>query len=384
MPRIAVVLTTINIPTVMPEYIANARKYGHKDIFFVIIGDRKTPSGCGDYLRGLKSEYPIHYLDEQQQIEWLKGYPASLAELIPWNSVQRRNLGYLLAAEKGADVLIAIDDDNIPDPESDYFGHHSLAGKTARLSTVSTDDGWYNSCDLLLMQKRTDRKVYHRGYPICRRWNDHHPQWTQRPDFWKAKVRVNVGLWTEDPDVDTVTRLEQPVEVKGIHQPKRKFFLAPGLWAPFNSQNTAFDAEMLPAMFLITLRSTQRGVLAGNNNFRYDDIWMSYFLKAVIDQVGGGVVVGPPHVRQVRNPHDFLVDLEKELYPMQLTNRFPDLLPRLKLTKGNAFDCYAELADQLEPLSQEVGYDSYAQQVFRETVTGMRIWLEVLEKKSLS
>ena len=336
MPRIAVVLTTINQPTVIQDYVENGRHYGHKDLVFIIVGDKKSPAGCEEYLAGLRSEYPIHYYGPDAQKDWLKPYP-KLDELIPWNSVQRRNLGYLMAAQQGAEIIVAIDDDNIPLLEYDYFGGegHGLVGSSSRLPVVTTDDNWFNSCSLLINEP--DRTVYHRGFPICQRWTDHNPRWADSSE--PMPVRVNVGLWLEDPDVDTITRLEQPFTVTGIHLPRRQFFLAPGLWAPFNSQNTAFDIGLLPAMFLITLRSTQRGVLVGNNNFRYDDIWMSYFLKRVIDQVGGGVVIGPPHVRQARNPHDFLVDLEKELYPMQLTNRFPQLLPQLKLSSTGAFEC---------------------------------------------
>lgn len=377
MPRTAVVLTTINQPSVIQDYLENARHYGHQDVFFVIIGDRKSPAGCGEFLTGLKSELPIQYLGVAEQQAWLRDYP-QLDELIPWDSVQRRNLGYLLAAQQGADIIIAIDDDNVPLLEYDYFGQHGAVGQTLEVPVVQSSDGWFNSCSLL--ESQPPRSVYHRGYPVCQRWNQQELSW----DSWRAQVRVNIGLWLEDPDVDTITRLEEPFTVTGIHQADRKFFLSPGLWAPFNSQNTAFDVALLPAMFLITLRRTQRGVLQGNNNFRYDDIWMSYFLKKVIDQVGGGVMIGPPHVKQARNPHDYLVDLEKELYPMQLTNRFPALLPALKLSADNPFACYAELADQLPALSQELGYDQYAQSVFQETADGMRVWLEVIQKMSLS
>lgn len=374
------------MPTVIKDYVENARHWNHKDIFFVIIGDRKSPeTGCEEFLAGLDSEYPIHYFGVQAQKRWLKPYKA-LKKLIPWNSVQRRNLGYLIAAQRGAEIIIAIDDDNIPLLEYDYFGYHGQVGEVLSADVVSSSDNWFNSCSLLVTEPH--REIYHRGFPISRRWT--YPEIKVQADY-SARIRVNVGLWLEDPDVDTVTRLEQPFIVSDVREPRNQTFFARGLWGPFNSQNTAFAADLLPAMFLITLRKKTRGMLKGNRNFRYDDIWMSYFLKKVIDQekeidgVAGGVLIGPPHVKQLRNPHNYLLDLEKELYPMQLTDRFPALLDALKLSASKPFDCYAELADQLHSTAkeQELGYDKRALKVFKDVAGGMKIWLDTLQQMSL-
>ena len=373
MPRIAVVLTTINLPGVLAEYAANARHYGHIDIFFVVVGDRKSPPECGAFLATLTQEYPLEYLGLEEQAHWLKPHP-SLDRLLPYDSVQRRNLGFLVAVERGAEVLISIDDDNVPLLEYDYFTEHATVGQRIEAPQVDTSSGWFNSCSLL--ENEPDRLIYHRGYPQCQRWLEQHVTWTEG----RSEVLVNVGLWLEDPDVDTVTRLEGPLRVNAVAQPHQRLLLASGLCCPFNSQNTSFAASLLPAMYLIALRHTHRGVLSGNNNFRYDDIWMSYFLKKVVDRVGGSVAIGPPHVRQLRNRHDLLLDLEKEVYPMQLTDRFPQLLPRLELSACDPFGCYAELADQLPQEAAEIGLPEPDVAVFRETSEGMKVWLEVVER----
>ena len=41
--RTAVVVTTINPPEVAKAYAVNAGQFGHKQIGFIVIGDRKTP-----------------------------------------------------------------------------------------------------------------------------------------------------------------------------------------------------------------------------------------------------------------------------------------------------------------------------------------------------
>jgi hypothetical protein len=63
------------------------------------------------------------------------------------------------ALEKGADVIIAVDDDNIPLPEYDYIGEHGVVGKSLECNTVSSSSGWFNTCSLL--QTDTGRRFYH-------------------------------------------------------------------------------------------------------------------------------------------------------------------------------------------------------------------------------
>jgi hypothetical protein len=365
------VLTTINLPTVLEEYQKNAHHYGHHNILCVVIGDRKSPAQSKEYVAGISSpDFEIHYLGVAEQEEWLRPYPG-LSRLLPYDSVQRRNIGYLVAAELGAEVLISIDDDNFPLLDYDYFGEHGLVGSTFAGASLNTTSGWFNSCSLL--DTEPSRPIYHRGYPISQRWKDGERVWGQ----CQSELLVNVGLWLGDPDVDTITRLEQPLVVTGVQHARRRFALAPALAAPFNSQNTAFHVKLLAAMFLPTVNDHER-MLRGNNNFRYDDIWMSYFIKLICDHLQGVVAIGPPHVRQDRNAHDYLLDLEKEMFPMRMTDRFPQLLPRFVLKGQDAFQCYGEIADQLPALAKQVHYAPSEVAVLTETAQGMRVWLEAV------
>ena len=102
----AIVLTTINIPRVLEKYIDICRKYDHKDVVFIVVGDRKSPPETSSYLDSLQG-YEVIYLSIQKQEEWLKKMPA-FRDFLPYDSVERRNIGYLYAAEVGADVIISI------------------------------------------------------------------------------------------------------------------------------------------------------------------------------------------------------------------------------------------------------------------------------------
>ena len=374
--QLAIVITTINVPIVIEQYIANFNKYGRKNVEFIIVGDLKTPLEVEAYIKRINSsDFPCIYLDVSEQERILRRVP-EFAEFIPYNTVQRRNVGYLYAAERGADAIISIDDDNWPLDEFDFAGAHSIVGETMELDSEASSNGWYNSCSRLVSEP--PRRFYHRGYPVSKRWQDENIQGGMQ----RGKVMVNIGLWLDDPDVDTITRMEEPFTVTSVKEPKRCFAVAPGTLLPFNSQNTAFHRDILPLMYLITLPSGCEP-LRGNNNFRYDDIWMSFFAKLVIDHMGGLVVIGPPHVRQARNPHDYMLDLRKEILPMEMTNRLAELLPQIKLTETTYTGAYQELIEELRIKTAHGNlFDIEERRLIKDMLRGMRLWLEALNSIS--
>lgn len=363
----AIVLTTINIPRVLETYIDVCNRYNHKDVIFIVVGDKKSPPETATYLNSLQG-YDIIYLDVEKQEKWLRKLP-SFRDYLPYNSVQRRNIGYLYAGEMGVDTIISIDDDNIPLPEYDYIGEHSIVGKTIKCKSVSSSTGWFNSCSLLYTNP-PPRHFYHRGFPISKRWLPEKLSYHNG----KGRVVVNVGLWMEDPDVDTVTRLEEPFWVTGVV--KGKLALAQGTMSPFNTQNTAFSIDLLPCMYLISFRAdTNSDIFYKTNNFRYDDIWMSYFAKIIIDHMGDVVCIGSPYIRQERNKHNYLVDLRKELVPMEITDKLADLLPNIVLTEKSYCGCYQELIEQVElKIIPNMVFDSTQRTLLKQMTSGMRLW----------
>lgn len=106
-----IVATTINQPT---EAI---RKFDALDGWeLIVIGDKKTPK---DYAleRGT-------YAGPEAQ----EAFAKPLSDALGWNLVQRRNIGYLMAYDRGADVIATVDDDNIP---YDFWGAEPLVGGPA-------------------------------------------------------------------------------------------------------------------------------------------------------------------------------------------------------------------------------------------------------------
>lgn len=374
--KTSIVLTTIHVPYVLEQYIKNCTVHGHKDIFFVIIGDRKSPTETYSYIESLQEySYEIVYLGIPEQEHWLKKFP-EFGRYIPYDSVQRRNIGYLYAAEMETDVIISIDDDNIPLSQYDYVGEHNIVSQTIEYRAVSSSTGWFNTCSLL--NTKPERYFYHRGFPFNKRWITEELSYRVE----KKRVVVNVGLWTGDPDVDTITRMEEPFRVVGLKEQLSRLGLAQGTMSPFNSQNTAFSVELLPCLYLITFEA-EAGleILCGNNNFRYDDIWMSYFAKIIIDHMGDAVCIGLPYVEQQRNTHDYLLDLRKELGPMEITNKLVDILPNINITENTYFGAYRELIDQLcSKVVSNLCFTRDERYLLQRMTDGVELWLDAVAK----
>ena len=112
---VSIITTTINVPTVIKNYCQNAKTYGYDDVNFIIVGDKQTPLEVTDFCNGLVKQYglSILYYDVKRQLDYLQRFP-DLADYLPFNSPERRNVGLLIAYEMGTDFVITIDDDNFP------------------------------------------------------------------------------------------------------------------------------------------------------------------------------------------------------------------------------------------------------------------------------
>jgi hypothetical protein len=361
--RFGLVVTTIHVPRLLADYVADVRAHG-RTADLIVVGDEQTPAETWPFLAALDGGgVRVVGLDLERQNAWLARFP-ELARILPLRSIQRRNLGTLIAFERGADVIVFLDDDNYL-RAADFLAGHAHVGERSTVDEISSDDGWLNVCDWLTTTP--PRRFYHRGFPFSRRWRSGNTRIERR----ERRVMVNAGLWVGDPDVDTVTRLEEPFRVDAFRAPAAHVALARGTWSPFNSQNTAFAAELLPFAFLIVAGRSLRGVRSTLANFRYDDIWMSYCMRLAIDHLDHAVTYGEPIVEQRRNPHDLLIDLDRELVPMLLTEPLVAALRRIELRSTSYLDAYAELIDAL---AAELAREP-ERRFFEEVLDGMRAWL---------
>ncbi len=372
--RVAVVTTTIHVPRFLAEVLQNAEANGHgEQLSLVVVGDRKTPPDVGRFLRDLDRRYPaaVTFLDVPAQQKLLRRWP-SLDLMLRYDCIQRRNVGFLQAAMDGADVIVTIDDDSFMTGD-DFIGHHLAVGTEVEVPVVDHPSGWFNVCGRLLSDP--PRQFYHRGYPKSQQDFSPVTEGAGGHRVQRAKVRAvaNAGLWLGVPDVDATAHLEEPIRVVSMEpiDGRRTCALAAGTWSPISSQNAAFDASLLPAMYLPVMLDPIRGYRLG----RMDDIWMSYFLRAIADLRGESVLYGPPLVVQKRNPHNHLADLTQELAGYLLTERLVAYLRQFSTTAATYQGVYLDLIYHLRDSAEaDEQLDEPQREYLRQLTLGMAAW----------
>ena len=292
-----IITTTINSPT--KATIKFCEIADKKDFTFVIIGDTKTPH---EEYRKLEIKYNnVLYLAPENQ-EFL--YP-ELSEIIGWKTIQRRNIGFVYAYQRGADVVATVDDDNIP---YDNWGDNIMVGQEMVVDLYENI-----SCPYFDAISTTEHKdLWHRGFPIeylqVKNNIEYKGQTTITP-------LVQAEFWDGDPDIDAICRLSKKPIVKFN---KFEPFTTNQL-TPFNYQNT----------FL------HRSVLKNYSVFPYtgrmDDIWGAYVMQHYHPN---SVIFTRASVYQARNPQDLVKNLENEVIGYRNTlklleniNDYENILP---------------------------------------------------------
>lgn len=359
-----IVTTTIRDPVLLRSYAADAVRFQRQLDRFIVVGDKKTPATVQSFCRNLEQEFGIEtvYLCEQEQIRYLNDFPR-LGDFIPWNCIQRRNVGMLMAYQGPSDVIVTIDDDNFL-CQPDYLGFHAHVGHQEDVEAVSASSGWWNVCDML--EEARGIPFYHRGFPLSRRW--------QPEDEFRVvtKLRgrtvVNAGLWLDDPDLDAVTRLCLPIcATRPSGSFRERVACNLGTWSPFNSQNTAILRDAIAAYFLFPYVG------------RYDDIWASYVIRHIADHLGDLVTYGSPLVRQKRNPHNYFKDFDAERFGMEHTELFLDALRACRLTGKTYKEAFSDIAGQLpEALAKACEPNNVERSQFTRIMEGCRIWADAI------
>jgi len=367
--QVAVVTTTIHVPRFLAGMLQNADRHGHgEQLGVVVVGDRKTPPEVPQHLAELDRRHAaaITYLDVPAQRKLLRRWPV-LEMFLRYDSIQRRNVGYLQAAIDAADVIVSVDDDGFVS-DDDFIGDHLVVGREVEVPVVSHPSGWWNVCQRLVCDP--PRRFYHRGYPKSQQDFK-----TGGHTLETARVRavVNAGLWLGTPDVDATAHLEGPIRVVAMDEilGGRACALAAGTWHPVSTLNAGFDALLLPAMYLPVMGDA----VGGYRVRRMDDVWMSYFLRAIADARGESVLYGPPLVVQNRNPHNPLADLTGELAGYLLTERLVGYLRRFRSEANTYQGAYLDLIHHLRDSAEaDAELDPPQREYLRQLTLGMAAW----------
>lgn len=275
----AIVTTTIHEPTkALLRYIELAHP-DRGDWTVIIVGDKKTPHES--YLKLAQANPHVAYVSPAKQESKYK----KLSDLIGWNCIQRRNIGFIEAYNMGAEIIATVDDDNIP---YDNWGQLLAIGNEPLVAVHQTLDVVFDP-----MQATQYRELWHRGFPI--QLLNGRSRTTYIGDSKQRRCLAQAEFWDGEPDVDAVCRI-----AKGPFDCRFEFnkFFAGSAPGPFNSQNTMLHRDAFPVYFLFP------------HIGRMDDIWASYVLQRAFPH---SVVYAPASVYQERNEHDLSCDLEGEM-----------------------------------------------------------------------
>ncbi len=371
MPHGALVFTTIYDTPILEAYYDNFARYGaleSVDVF--VIPDRKTPPGLLARIpelqrRGLRLTCPT--LTEQEDFLHRLGLSP---DFIPYDTDNRRNIGFLMALAAEVDFVISIDDDNYCLDTEDFFAAHAAVCQDYAGEVVSSDSGWFNICELLAFDR--PGPVYPRGFPYYAR---HRADGVRRTPG-RAAVHLNTGLWLQAPDVDGISWLVNPLWSRDFVGPS--VVLDRGVWTPVNTQNTALRAAAVAAYYYIRMNYP---LLGGLPIDRYGDILSGYFAQACMHHLGGALRVGTPVAAHRRHSHNHLNDALREMACLALMEDLLPWLTREARLEGNtypdAYECLSHLLQEaVERFSGKL-WNDVSRAFFHQTAYCMQTWTRV-------
>ncbi|CAF1675077.1 unnamed protein product [Rotaria magnacalcarata] len=286
-----IVITSIFYPTLAIHKFLNLTTHWN----LIVIGDRKTPHDWLSRLYADRSRILFLPIDEQSSL----GY--SILNYLPQGSYARKNIGYLVAIACGARIIFESDDDNLL--ETNDIG---ILPKISDSQTVP----WIafrrqRSPFINIYGSFGHPHIWPRGFPIDELRNVTEDGWhsVRRNQGNMIHAYIQQYLADLDPDVDALYRLAHPLSIGRIKfdQDQPPIALQPFTFSPYNTQNTVTHYEAFWGLYLPV-----------TTTFRVCDIWRGFWAQRLLWDIGGRLVFGTATVKQVRNSHSYIKDMDEE------------------------------------------------------------------------
>ena len=218
-----------------------------------------------------------------------------------------RSAGFALAWRRGADVIVTLDDDCLPEQPSPHLIQGHLAALCGTPRWASTIPG-----------------MRLRGLPYR--------------NLGRLPAMLNVGLWSGVPDLDAPVTLGCGLPAD-FHPPRASRVLPAGQYHPLCGMNLAFRRQFTPLAYFPLMGE-------GQPFRRFDDIWMGIVSQRVCRHLGWSITCGTPIVRHSR-ASDPLANLVKEAPGIAANETFWERIDAAPLTSTTAAGCMAEIGDWL-------------------------------------
>lgn len=213
--------------------------------------------------------------------------PFELKNKIPFNHYSRKNLGYLMAFQMGAELIYDTDDDNLL-----ISGFNKLGLMTTnQLIQTNSNNSYCN-----IYRYFTNQFIWPRGLPLDEIKNENKFQLNNL----SRECDVIQFLANGDTDVDSIYRLIFDKHVK--FKENLSISLDKNIFCPTNSQSTIFTKTVFPLLYLPISVS-----------FRFTDILRGIVLKNILDLNSLHLGFKSPIAFQERNKHNYMKDFESEV-----------------------------------------------------------------------
>jgi len=293
--KTALITTTINVPRVLSLYRAH-----DPDVMFFVAGDLKTPPEAKEFCEQLGN---CVYISPEAHKQWKH------VEHIGFNSDSLRNCALLAAMRWGADLIFSTDSDMIPSEERFWYDVRHPIYTAFNGLQLGAKDYWFDAGDFTIPQARQ------RGLPVDGFFGCNYEMVSG------VKIGVAQGEILGIPDSDACTTIvNKPFIHSGTDILHCGFVVHPDAKAVFNSQLTAFRAELAPAF-------AQFYFAQGRNT----DIFASLLMRRIMRERDLYTYFGPPIAFHARKLRDRLPDLKAERYGVDNIAAYADYLNRAPL-----------------------------------------------------
>ena len=375
MSKIYIVSTTIHGPAYVLEHIStfDNDNISRDNYRFIVIGDEIRHSEWNQINMDYDCVEYVSIEDEEKYLRELVHDKEDWEFIAPHRSPYRRNLGYLIAlkySQSPEDVTIAIDDDNLSN-QNLIKCHLGAFNKNTLFSKVSSNNKIINPIRCL---SSSVPFVYSRGYPINEYFRDSF-DFNAEKEFPDNEVMINLGLWNNCPDTDSMTHLVNKNDINVRSKNVIEHYLVDkGNYMPLNTQNIAIKGELRKIFWNIRVPKLYQYSMD-----RYDDIWGGLFTYKVMETFGYMASFGSPYLEHRRNYHDFLKDFRREWFSSILNIRLWDFIMNTYLEeKKDVLSAYTELAEKL------VHFIDYSEPnvntVIRKIGKRMLRWVSIVER----
>lgn len=316
------------VTTIFEPSEAVIRQSKLKNWCLVVVGDKKGP-----FSYDISSNTNFVFLSSVEQIAMEVDYPISA--ILPWNHFGRKNLGYLFAIVNGAKLIWDFDDDNVLLAEDGIpMSIPNFPIIEMNTMTLSSSEKFeLTVLEPILPMSKDQAPVFNpypfmgapsspcwpRGYPLdAIKYNYSEIKFVKKT-LEMDEVGIVQSLANNDPDVDAIYRLTQPLPFSFQTSPASisptVISVPHDIYSPYNAQATLHTYN---SFWSLLLPVTVHG--------RVSDIWRGYIFQRLARDIGVKLVFSSPIVAQYRNVHNYLADFDSEQHLYMRTGRLIEQL----------------------------------------------------------